>query len=444
MAKKWLRDCHIFIGHVKIGDKWMRAPVSLQPNLNLHIFLPASYTVGRNEHRPECVKGQIEDWNLNVIDGGTSVSYYDSDLNFLNKLVPKSIDKEEIGLFLKENQKKFWTEIVFTPRTVIFEKVNLPNSIPDEWGITFYPTKNNNILFRFFRDPRNPRGLPRRLPNTFTTVDRCVYISNVKRWSVAAFVKRLKLLTPALSFFTGAPVTHEVLIGRFKRELSHIQVNNISNPNAFLCPSQYNSRIEIKGRFLSTFPTMFIESIEELFNNGKDERVGTILSYFRMLYMALYDEAKIAFSFQVMESLAKYKDIECGETYKNKIIKRVSKKVTKKMCPACNSLLQAEIKTEKDDFTQYIDKALNVLKADNEFSVNPETIKSIARKYRNEIFHGGFLERMTKVEDFVKTMPEGYQRDLPLLFQALAAIIGVNFILGIDFSHMKALKRKMH
>lgn len=441
MTKEWLRKGHAFVGRVTIGGGWMRAPIFLQPNLNLHIFLPGFYSIDQDEHIPEFIEGQIEDWNFKVIDGATTVSYSHGDLNSLNKLVLMLIDEQDTNLFPEENRKKLWTEIKFSPKSVLFEK-GLPNRVPDEWGLTFYPSKNKRVLFHFFKDSRNPRGLPRRLPNIFTTVDSSAYFSNIEQWTFDALRKRLRLLTSALSFFTGSPVTYELLVGRLQREVVYVQIKNISNPNAYLCPSRHNSRVEIKESFLSTFPSKFVRRIEELFNDQNHEKVVTLLSYFRTLYMALYDEAKIAFSFQLMESLAKYKGIKFGETYKNQIIKKLSKKVSKNMCSTCNGLLKEEIKTEKDDFNEYIDKALNVLKTNDRFLVNPDVMKNIARKYRNELFHGGFFEKMTEVENFVKTLPEGYQRDLPILFQALAAIIGVNFVLEIDFDQMIALKSK--
>jgi len=89
MAKEWLRKSYAFIGRVTIGGGWMRAPIFLQQNLDLHIFLPGSYSIGRDEHRPEFIEGQLEDWNIKIIDGATSVSYSHSSFNSLNKLVLK-------------------------------------------------------------------------------------------------------------------------------------------------------------------------------------------------------------------------------------------------------------------------------------------------------------------------------------------------------------------
>jgi len=404
MAKEWLRKGHVFIGRVTIGGGWMRAPILLQQNLDLHIFLPGSYSIGRDEHRPEFIEGQIGDWNIKIIDGATSVSYNHSSFNSLNKLVLIAIDKEAKNFFPPDHQEKIWSEITFSPKTVLFEKIDLPFNIPDEWGLTFHPPKNNRILFHFFKNNRNPRGLS----NFFTTADSSVYFSNTEQWTLDALRKRLKLLTSSLSFFAGAPVTYELLVGRFKREILYVQVKNISNPNAYLCPSKYNGRIEIKESYLSTFPFRFVRRIEELFNDHDHEKVVTILSYFRMLYMALYDEAKIAFSFQVMESLAKYKKMK---------FKRST------------------------TFDEYIGKALDAIKIEEAFDIDPADVKQIARKYRNEVFHGNFFETMTGIENVINTLPEGYKRDLPILLQAIAAMIGVNFILGIDFNQMIALKR---
>lgn len=435
---EWLRKGHVFIGRVTIGSGWERAPIYLQPNLDLHIFLRGLYPIGSDGNIPKSIEGRIEDWNIKINGGAISVSFKPGILYSLIESTIQKLNEEEKKLFPEDNGEKIWTEITFSPAAVVFEKIDSPTNIPDEWGLTFYPPKNNSRLFHFFNDNRNPRGLP----NIFTTVDSSVYFSNVEQWTFDAFRKRLKILTSGLSFFTGAPVTYELVVGRFKSEVLCVYIKNVSNPNAYICPSRYNCRVEIKGD-LSTFPSKFVTRIEELFNNHDAEKVATLFSYFRMLYMALYDEAKIAFSFQLMESLAKYKGIKFGETYKNKIIKKLSKKVSKNMCSTCNSFLQKEIKTEKDDFNEYIDKALNALKTDDQFLVNPDVMKSIAQKYRNEIFHGGFLENMTEVDNYIKTLPKGYQRDLPIMFQALAEILGAHFILDIDFDQMIALSSRM-
>ncbi|HDZ00396.1 MAG TPA: hypothetical protein ENH52_02895 [Nitrospirae bacterium] len=95
----------------------------------------------------------------------------------------------------------------------------------------------------------------------------------------------------------------------------------------------------------------------------------------------------------------------------------------------------------------YIEKALDVINIDNNFIVNPHLIKEILKKYRNEILHGGLFEERTAIDDIddiVKKLPDSYQKDFPVLMQALVSIIGVNFILRIPFDKLTAVKRKMH
>ena len=235
-----------------------------------------------------------------------------------------------------------------------------------------------------------------------------MYLSNNERWNLEAIREHLKLLTSCLSFFTGSPVSYELLVGKYKREILVIQFKNESNPNAYICPSPYNACIELKGKALSSFPSVFVMKVEEISgNNSERQKILILPSYFEMLYMACHDEAKIAFSFQLMEALAKYK----------------------------------KIGVKSAQFNQYIKKALDALKTEDAFEVKPTLVKEIARKYRNEVFHGNFFDEITEINTMIGKLPIGYQRDLPLVFQSIAAMIGVNFILGIDFKEMIALKR---
>ena len=114
------------------------------------------------------------------------------------------------------------------------------------------------------------------------------------------------------------------------------------------------------------------------------------------------------------------------------------------MCKSCNSILSDQLKPETDDFDMYIEKALDVINIDNNIIVNPHLIKEILKKYRNEIVHGGLFEERSAIDDIVKKLPDSYQKDLPVLMQALVSIIGVNFILGIPFDNLTAKKRNMH
>jgi len=400
----WLRKEHRFLGRVMISGGWSPAIILLQPDLELHIFMPGLYRIDIDNEVPKLIEGQLDVWDLRIGDGAISVSSRQDDFNSLNEKI--QLHEKEKDVFTQNYYKKIWTEIIFLPKTCTFIKIGSIN-ISDEWGITFYPEKNNNILFRFFTNNRNPRGLP----NVFSTVDRSLYFRNIKQWSFDDIQKYLNLLTSCLLFFTGSPISSELLVGRYEKEVIFVQFKNISNPNAYICPSPYNACVELKEKSLLTFPTKFIEKVEELYDDPDREKTLILLSYFKILYTAIYDEAKIAFSFQLMESLANYKKIK---------FKRSTK------------------------FDEYIGKALDAIKTEGPFVVDPTYVKEIARKYRNEVFHGNYFETMPKIDHLISILPEGYKRDLPVLLQAIVAMIGVNFILEIDFKQMIAIKRKMY
>lgn len=436
MTNKRLIEEHRFLGRVMVNDEWHSAIIILQPDLELHFFLPMfpSY-----EEIPKIIEGQLEDWGIKINNGFMYVSFRYDDFNSLNEKI--NFGKTEEIVFQKNDYKKIWAEITLLPKICTFTKIGTPTDTPDEWGITFYPEKNNNMLFHFFNNYRNPQD---RLPNIFSINDRNLYFGNNEQWSIVSIQKRLKLLTSCLSFFTGVPVSYELLIGRYKKDVLFIQFKNESNPYAYVCPSQYDSRIEIKENSLLAFSSVLIKKVEELFNDPNREKILTLLSYFKMLYMTLYKEEKIALSFQLMESLANYKGIQLRNSLKNDIIKNICKKFSEEMCSTCSSLIQGEIKSEPNDFDKYIGKALDAIRTDESFVVNPNLIKEIARKYRNEIFHGNFFEDMTEIDNLVMTLPDGYKKDLPLVLQAIVTMIGVNFILGIEFNQLIALKSEMH
>lgn len=396
----WLRKNHRFLGRVTIGRGWYSAIVLLQPDLKLRIFLPFDLI---DKEVPDLIEGLIEQWNIKISDGAISISYRYYDFDSLNKEI--QINEEEKRIF-QNYHKKTWTEIIVLPKTCTFMRMAARTDIPDEWGITFYPGRNNTILFHFFSHDRNPRALP----NTFSFIDESLYFINDIRWALDDLRKRIKLLTSCSSFFTGSPISYELLVGRHEKEVLVIHIKNEANPSAFICPSQENARIELKEKSLSAFSSDLIKKVEELYSNPERDKILILLTYFKLLYMAPYDEAKIAFSFQLMESLANYKKIKFKTSAK---------------------------------FDEYIGKALNAIKLEESFEANPASIKQIARKYRNEVFHGNFFETMTEIDHLIDTLPPGYKRDLPVLFQAIATMIGVNFILGIDFNQMVAIKRKM-
>lgn len=438
MLNKWLSKEHRFIGRVMEKGGWSPAIIILQPDLNLHIFLPGLYRNNVDGEIPKLIEGRIGDWDLKVMDGASSVSFTPNSFNYFNEII--KLEEEEKNIFSNSFDNKIWTRVTFTPKTCTFRRIGSFPDIPDEWGITFYPEKNNRTLFSFFSNDRNPHLLR---SDIFSIADRSIYFSNNEKWNLEAIRARLKLFMSCLSFFAGGPVSYELLVGKYKKEILAVQFKNESNPNAYICPSPYNAAIGLKENSLSTFFLEFIKKIEEFIKSEQD-KVQVLLSYFNLLYMAPFDEVKIALSFQLMEALAKFKGRYLSGAYRNKIIKKMSEKLSGEMCSSCINLLQREIKDESDFLDEYIGKALDAIIIEEAFEVSPTIVKEIAREYRNEVFHGNFFEDMTEVNKMIDTFPEGYQKDLPLVFQAIVSMIGVNFILGIDFNEMIAIKREMY
>lgn len=431
---QWLKSEYKFLGRVKIGKKWYPAIIMLQPDLKTNVFMPIiNYS---NEEIPTLIEGQLEKWNLKI-NGSFSVSYRPDYFNSINEIV--KLKENEKNAFQKDDYEKLWVKIELLPQIFTFTKTGIADFIPDEWGILFYPEKNNNILFQLFHNNR----CPRELPNIFSTIDRCAYFTNNVCWTSDTIQERLKLLISCLSLFAGAPLSYELLIGRYKNVIGFIQFKNEPNPHAYICPSQYNGHADME----SISPNFFIEltqKVEELSIKPEYEKTRILLSYFKTLYTALYDEAKIAFSFQLMESLAGYKNMRLKNPLKNKIKEDILEKYSKKLCKSCYHLIENEVDQVDDAFDEYIVKALDTIKIEKPFKVPPASIRKIAQRYRNEVFHGNFFENMTKIDEIIATLPKGYKEDLPLVFQAIVSIIGANFILGIDFNQMGAVKRKMH
>lgn len=431
---QWLRREYKFSGRVKIGKKWYPAIIMLQPDLRTNIFMPIiNYS---NEEIPTLIEGQIEEWKLKI-SGAIFVSYRPEHFDSIYKRV--KLTESEKNVFQNEDYEKLWVEIGLLPETCTFTKTENADFIPDEWGIFFYPEKNDNALAHFFNGVLGARELP----NIFSAGDNCAYFTNTVRWTSNTIRKRTKLLTSCLSLFAGAPVSYELLIGRHKNKIGFIQFNNEPNPHAYICPSQYNGHADMEN----ISPHFFIEltqKVEELFIKSKYEKTQILLSYFKTLYTALYDEAKIAFSFQLMESLAGYKNMSLKNPLKNKIKEEILKKYSKKLCKSCYHIIENEVNPVDDAFDGYIGKALDTIKIEKPFKIPPTLIREIAKRYRNKVFHGNFFEDMTEIDKTIATLPKSYQEDLPLVFQAIVSIIGANFILGIDFDQMGAVKRKMH
>lgn len=437
----WLREEHKFIGHVIIEENWHHAIIVLKTDLSLQMFLLTPRTpLTVNDEMPRIrVEGQLQDWGISTDDFPVSFKHY----IFSPSREELELNLKESDVFNDDDYKQLWCEITYFPNIMFFTKKGSSVTIPDEWGITFYPEKNNTTLFKFFdNSSRNPR----RMPAIFSKTDRSLYFSNKGQWTVSSIKERLEIITSCLSLFTGAPLSYEILIGRYKKDVVFMQFKTTNNANALMCPSQFNGHADVKENFTAIFVSDFTKKIEDVFNNPEREKILILLSYYKILFMAFYDEAKIAFSFQLMEALAHYKGIKIKNSFKNSKMKEINKKLSKKLCKSCYSLINKELKPDTDDFDEYIEKALNAinLDLDKAFSINTSEVKKIAKAYRNQVFHGNFFEDMGEIDNIINRLPSDHYNDLAVLLQAIVSVIGVNFILGIDFSQLTAIKRKVN
>jgi len=436
-TKRVLSEGHIFIGRTKFVKRksWYRVILLLEKDLEIKMFLPAIKSL--QDYIPRIAETKNQDWAIKMqrIAGTISIRHdlFD-DLD--NEFRFSSAIKEQ---FNESDYKKLWVNLTFTPETCTFLKHI--NVIPDKWGITFYPLKNNNSLFQLFH---NKRIGARILPNTFTENDESLYLENNQRWTLSAFQDRIELLTLLLSLFAGSPLTYRLLVGRKNNNVSFVQYRSGANDFSYRCPSYYNGHAYIKKEYIPDFISTLPEKLENLFASPKKMKSTVLLSYFRQLYTAYYREMKIALSFQLIEALANYKGIKIKNSLKNSINKQLRNKYSKEMCASCYSILSDQLKPETDDFDEYIRKALDVINIDKKFVLSPSLIKEILKKYRNEMLHGGLFEEKAAIDNIVKKLPDNYQKDLPVLMQAVVSIIGVNFILGIPFDKLTSIKRRMH
>ncbi len=436
MITNWLRIEHRFIGRVNRSGGWEPALIILKQNLSVLVYLPS--LIGTDDDSPDIVEGQIDCWKIKIESGAGSFTFRHDVIATLIGTI--QLSEEEKNIFPAAHRNGIWTKITYMPERCMFIKNEELSAIPEEWGITYYPGKSNSTLFHLFETNRNPRSLP----NIFSVIDRSLYFENSADWTLNDLQLRLRLLTSCLSLFAGVPITCELLVGRKNKDVICVQIENIENPNEYICPSRYNSYIEIRDEFVPHFSSTLLNRVEELTKKKESEKCLVILAYSRMLLMAHYDEAKIAFSFQLMEALAKYKGIHIGGQLRNVTIQKLLKRMPEKFCENCLSVLKKEIRIENDEvFDKFIEKALDAINEKEVFDVDPVAVKRIARWYRNEVFHGSFFEDMAEIDDQIKVLPEGYKRDLPLVIQAIALIMATNFIIGIDFKHMLALKREL-
>lgn len=425
-----------FAGRAMFGDTWHEAFVRIRTGLDLELFINDS-EIYSNKEMPIKIEGNTEDWTITAYH--CLKATYEGFFDFSSLAETLMLSANLVEAVSLDDRDKTWCLITVRAKVIDFMRNGWSEGVPEEWGVAFYPEDMSKALVSLLHEgSRNPYDLPR----IFANVDSSLYFKNRQSWSVASMIDRIDLFTSSMTLFSGTPLSYTALIGRDDRDAKFIRVNFISNPKSFICPSVFSGHAYIRDASLEEFKIALQKMIDQIYNDPDKKKIAIILSYYEELFTAVHEETRIAFSFQLMESLAHYRHIPIKNSVKNAVKEDLLKKLSKNLCPSCLAFVSKGLQPETDDFDQFIGKALDVIGTDDNFRLNPVFIKEIAKRYRNEVFHGNFFEDMAKVDEMVAALPESYKNNLTELLQAATAVLGAHFLLGLDFNSLTALKRQ--
>ncbi len=425
-----------FVGRALFNEKWRQVLVTVRTGLEMELS-GANLDIYRRKDIPRLVEGCIEDWTISAAHCSHITYHGFNDFISINQTL--GFNTSQTKSISEADREKRWWHMTIRPKIVDFTKTGY-EGVPIEWGIVFYPSGADKAIYALLHEgSRSARGLPR----LFASVDSSVYFRNRQGWAVPAMRERIEALTATLVPFVGSPVTYTLLIGRHDNEVKFVRAKLISNPNSFICPVAYNGHAYVKKLFLNDFRDMFGRIIDQVHTNPKREQIKILLSYFRELYSALHDEIRLAFAFQLMESLSHYIGIPIKNLAKNAMKYDLLRQYERELCPICFDLIKTGLQPESDDFDQYIEAALDVVLPEKKVGLTSAMIKKIAKQYRNQVFHGNFFENMTEIDKIVDDLPENYRTDLVVILQAVASVIGVHLLFGIDFNVLRARKARI-
>jgi len=427
------------IGKIHFPNANYQCLLSIKKDLEVHIFSPVNEHLTWERFPSEFdIKAEYDEWLIEIknIKGTLSQNTYEfSGVKEILKHL--TIDWE---IFPKEAANKLWLKWSFYPEQCRFIRKGHMNDIPSRWGITFYPEKSMaRFLHYFCNDRMGPLGLP----SIFYGVDHSIYLDNHQKWDLESTNNRLKLITMILSLFKGNPLTYQLLIGRMNNGIVCLQFNIIIDKHKHFNADLPNAFVGLKNEYQKEFSETFAKKIDLLFNNPEIDKIMVILSYYRMLLVTYFDEDKLAFSYQIMESIARYLNMKMpGESYKAIIVKKLITKYKYHLCSSCLSVLKKETESAgaKINFVDLFTMGARVIKADIK-SDDIDLLLNISRFYRNHIFHGDFLENNEKVRKEKIDLERKYNAPLFLIIQSIVYLMGVNFLLGIDYEMLIAYKK---
>jgi hypothetical protein len=425
-----------FVGEALFGNRTLGTVARIGRDLQIDLFVN-DFDVFAKREIPTSVVGEKQGWKITG-HGAVRITY-GQEQDFESLVKGLDLTEDQMGGMLVSGSRDLWWQMTVHPQAIDFMKTDLGADQIDEWGALFYPEDSHRGIRAFMNNTSH--RCCRDLPTIFSGVDECIYFNNTQNWTTASILEEIPLIASVLSLFVGSPVTYSRLIGRQERDVRFIRANCISNPNSFICPGPFNGHARVRKSAEDVFRRDFPMLIDRIYTGPKCDTTLMVLSYFEELYTVIHEETRIAFSFQLMEALAHLKGITIKHFLKDKIKEDLRKTFSKKMCPKCYSLLSTALKPDTDDFDPYIEKALDVIGAKGSFSLNVADMKTIAKEYRNEVFHGGFFEKkMEGADGKLDILPADLRAELPALFQATASILAAHLLLGMDFADLEAAK----
>jgi hypothetical protein len=435
---KRLRSDLNLIGKIHFPNANYQCLLSIKEDLQVHIFSPVNEHLTWERFPSEFdIKAEYDEWLIGIknIKGTLSRTTYDfSGVKEILKHL--TIDWE---IFPKEVAKKLWLKWSFYPEQCRFIRKDHMNEIPSRWGITFYPEKSMaHFLHYFCNDRRGPLGLPL----IFYGVDHSIYLDNHQKWDLESINNRLKLITMILSLFKGNPLTYQLLIGRMNNDVVCLQFNIIVDKHKHFNADLPNAYVGLKKEYQKEFSETFVKKIDLIFNNSEIDKIMVILFYYRNLLVTYFDEDRLAFSYQIIESIARYLHMKMpGESYKAIILKKVIRKHKDYLCTSClNILIKESESTGESSIVNLIFIAAKVLKIEIKAD-DIELLLDLSRFYRNQFFHGDFLENNERIDKAKIYLVGKYNSSLTLIIQSIVYLIGVGILLGIDYEMLIAYKK---
>jgi hypothetical protein len=422
----YLRKPIYFLGLVELVGQTEETFVALLEDLRVVILLPSGNDLSF-EHMK--VSGRWKEWDI-VVEG-QPVTYrhgHDSYSQLGEKYGANFIECPLINA----NKDKLWSEFTITLPTCRIIKTDMAEVIPEEFGMLLSPAEHRlrRILPTKFISYRG-------LPSFMADVDKCYYVENFERWGLDILVDRVGLLCGAASIINGDILTCQYVVGRNNNNVFCLLFHDLGGRKYLANHDNYQVFLMADPESLSKFSDHIFKHIESISHSNRRQYLEIAVGYYGALHSLYYSEPKVAFCYQICESLANIYGKPLRQNYKRALINRLTKKHKKRLCANCSQILQRECYPEPtNEFIGEIVSALSVINVNSNYEI-ANSLLEYCMHYRNEVFHGDLIktkERICKLRDEVESF---YGNPILLVCKSLVVLLGAHVLLGIEYDDMK-------